>query len=129
MRVVCAKCGVHLWDQPETGGRERVCERCGGQPPIVEITAEDSAVGLEARAKIDERLDPSRAPVRSTTSKNEITRDTGRRSDRKYVVDRTSGSYEETVKDQETGEVIFEKHQSLKDKNRGAAPNNGGDAA
>jgi DNA-directed RNA polymerase subunit RPC12/RpoP len=130
MQIVCSKCGALLWNQPDAADREYLCARCGGKPPIAEITASDAAIVRETRSKIDERRDPSRAPHRTTVFKDDVTRATGRRSDRKYVVDRERGLYEETVKDQASGQSIYHKRQSLKDKNRGKGKRgNRGDAA
>jgi hypothetical protein len=124
MRTTCARCGKLLWEAPDEGSVEHLCGDCGGQPPARHVTSEDSAK-LHERAKLQERDDPRRAPVREVVVRDELTRDSRRWSGRRTETDKRNDVYKETVTDQETSAVICHKREKLSEHTRHSSDKNG----
>jgi RNA polymerase subunit RPABC4/transcription elongation factor Spt4 len=111
--VLCAGCGTTIEDPSAPR-----CPICGSTSRL--LSATDSAKAHEL-AGLKARHDPKTKPFREVKAGDDFCRDRGKWVDRVVSVDRENDQYAEKVTDKETGEVIHQCQETLR-QHRGHGP-------
>jgi len=116
-QVTCKSCG-------KTGGEEfrrpdgtHRCPECGSSDLDIRVTL-SGQVGVHAGFGIKARREAEKKPFREVVAGADLRRRDGKWMEKQRVIDREADTYDETVTDPESGEIVHECHEPLTEHRR-----------